>query len=420
MSDVRRRLGGRGGLDIDESGEKATNIIQRFANDSDLPRHLVKQTMLTDLNSIFEPDAHFTEILTRRDDGTEEWEIYLVEERKGPIALSQSGSGLKTVLLVLAFVHLLPNTPNRPKGLESWVFGFEELENNLHPALQRRLFSFLRKKAVEDKCTLFITTHSPVVVDLFADDEEAQVVHVTHDGEVAKATPVLSYASRRSVLDDLDLRASDLLQANCVVWVEGPTDRLYFNRWMELWSDGRLTEGRDYQCVFYGGRLLNHLCSLPPGESDGSIEILRVNRNAIILIDSDKGYLRDSINATKKRMVTEVEEAGGYAWVTKGKEIEHYIPAATLRELYPDVTRYPKMTEKLLYSSFDVYLDRLKKGEGKKYLRDKIAFAARALPHLQKDCLNGTLDLADHLGEVTNLIRKWNDLPEPTPLNEGV
>ena len=45
------------------------------------------------------------------------------------IALSHVGSGIKTILLVLGFIHLLPVVEQRK--LDTYLFGFEELENNL-------------------------------------------------------------------------------------------------------------------------------------------------------------------------------------------------------------------------------------------------------------------------------------------------
>ena len=50
--------------------------------------------------------------------------------------VSHTGSGIKTILLVLVFLYLVPRIERRT--LADYVFGFEELENNLHPALQRR------------------------------------------------------------------------------------------------------------------------------------------------------------------------------------------------------------------------------------------------------------------------------------------
>src|SRR4029077_1139622 len=113
----------------------------------------------------------------------------------------------------------------------------------------------------------FLTTHSSAAIDMFAKDSDAQIIHVRHDGKAANATRAQTYVENAGVIDDLDIRASDLLQANSIIWVEGPSDRIYINRWILLWSDGQLKEGIHYQCMFYGGRLLAHLEACSPDDA---------------------------------------------------------------------------------------------------------------------------------------------------------
>lgn len=131
-----------------------------------------------------------------------------------------------------------PDIDNRP--LSTYLFAFEELENNLHPALLRRLLMHLRQVAVTSGCIVVLTTHSSTVIDMFSGDDRAQLLHVTHDGTSSHVGAVEDYGRAAGVLDDLDVRASDLLQSNGVIWVEGPSDRIYLNHWISLWSQGQL------------------------------------------------------------------------------------------------------------------------------------------------------------------------------------
>ena len=229
--------------------------------------------------------------------------------------------------------------------------------------------------------------------------------YVTHNGEYASAKVVKTYVENRGILDDLDVRASDLLQANGVVWLEGPSDRLYFNRWVELWTEGLLKEGTHYQCVFYGGRLLSHL-SARSEEQQETIDILNVNKNALLLIDSDKARQSDSINSTKQRLVNEIEAIEGKVWVTAGREIENYIHREAINTLYgtdnaPQVRRYDK---------FENYLERFKVGEGKKYQKNKVLYAEEVLPGLTKQSLSNLHDVREKMEMVINEIKKWNSI----------
>lgn len=392
-------------LAVKDNGAGATNMIQRYINDVSLPREIVKEIILDALNGIFASDAVFKEILVQKHTGNQ-WEVYLWEESKGLVALSQSGSGLRTVLLVLVFLYVAPYG----KDLKDFVFAFEELENNLHPALQRRLFSFIRDFAVENKCHVILSTHSHVAIDLFSRDEEAQIIHVTHDGQWASARSVDTYRGRGDILTDLDVRASDLLQANAVVWVEGPSDQKYFNRWIELWTDGRLQEGRDYQCVYYGGSLLAHLSADDPAIVSEKLQVLRVNRNAIMLMDSDKEYLRDSLAEYKKRVRDEIEGNGGLAWVTKGREIEHYIPREALAAYYGK--EMPEPTADDAYLRFEDYLDKIDEGAGRTYLNRKTVYATRISPLITREGLEAIPDLAEKLDAVVEKLDQWNGLAE--------
>ena len=85
---------------------------------------------------------------------------------------------------------------------------------------------------------------------------------------------------------DLGYRASDLLQANCIIWVEGPSDRIYLKYWLKAY-DPDLVEGVHYTIMFYGGRLLRHL-SADDEEIDEFINLRRINQNLVIIIDSDR------------------------------------------------------------------------------------------------------------------------------------
>ncbi|WP_437286297.1 ATP-dependent nuclease [Sorangium sp. So ce406] len=391
---------------IERNGAGATGLITNFITNSLLNGDLVEKTLLDDLNKIFHPDSAFERITTRRpDEGS--WEIFLDEEGKGRISLSNSGSGLKTIILSLALIHLVPEIKNHK--LSQYTLILEEPENNLHPAMQRRLMRYLRTIALKHECYFFITTHSSAIIDYFGHDSEAQIVHVTHNRTTATSRRVATYIERQGILDDLDIRASDLLQSNCVVWVEGPTDRIYFNRWIELWTNGELSEGLHYQCIFYGGRLLSHLSGTSPDHEECSgIKILHVNRHAVLLMDSDRKEAGDTINASKQRLEQEICSVGGYCWVTAGREVENYIPTDSLRKFIdrPDACPLEQ------HEKIGDYLSSLNHELGPIFDRKKVMFAEAITPLITKHELESTLDMAARLMKVTEYIRKVNGLTD--------
>jgi putative ATP-dependent endonuclease of the OLD family len=390
-----------GSLDVSGDGRGVTNIIQNFINKSHLPSGLVEDALLTELNEVFKTDAVFTDIVCQQLENNS-WEIYLEEETKGRIPLSQSGSGLKTIIIVLVNLCLVPVVRNIQ--LSRFIFGFEELENNLHPALLRRLLSYIYGKAKQDGCPFFLTTHSNIEIDLLSKNVDSQIVHVTHDGRQAYCRTVRTYIDNRGILDDLDVRASDLLQSNGIIWVEGPSDRIYLNRWISLYSDGTLAEGNHFQCVFYGGRLLAHLSSENPDLVEEAVAILKVNRNSLVIIDSDKRNQQSTINDTKRRIMDEVKRNGGVAWITKGREIENYIPAEAVAQ-WLNVTDINQVGQ---YESFFDYLEKVKSEVGRYDFR-KSLLAEKLITGMTKENIAPVLDLAEKLRHVCTEIRKWNN-----------
>lgn len=393
-------------LEIQDNGRGITNLIQCFLNKSNLPSDLVEITLLNALNEVFGSDAIFTSIVCQQHPSTL-WEIYLGQENKGRIALSQSGSGLKTIIQALCFIHLLPRVTNT--NINNFVFAFEELENNLHPALQRRLLTYIAKQARINNFIVFLTTHSNVAIDIFNTQDDAQILHVTHNSEFAQCKTVRAYVEHNGVLDDLDIRASDLLQSNGIIWVEGPSDRIFLNRWIELWSGGALKEGNHYQCVIYGGRLLAHLSGLAPDdEGNDGISILKVNRNAIVLMDSDKRAKNTAVNATKKRVCEEIEDMGGLGWITSGREIENYIVPSVVQKWLPHGVLFKEISSQ--YENFYDYLDLLQTGLGKRFLSKKPLLAEEVSLVTTREDLETHAQLSQRLAEVCAKIRGWNNL----------
>ena len=77
---------------------------------------------------------------------------------------------------------------------------------------------------------------------------------------------------RSAVLDSLGMNGGALLQSNCVISVEGPSDRLYVREWLRRYCDekgtGRvnLQEHADFTFAFYGGGILSHFDFEPQAE----------------------------------------------------------------------------------------------------------------------------------------------------------
>lgn len=160
------------------------------------------------------------------------------------------------------------------------------------------------------------------------DTPGASIFHVQLVNGESHVSYVRSDKEKSLICNDLGYRASDILQSNCVIWVEGPSDRIYLNHWIKEMDSG-LIEGLHYSIMFYGGRLLNHLSADDP-EIKEFISLRRLNRNLVILMDRDRDSARQHVNKTKQRIKKEFDNETGFAWLTKGREVENYIDFGVL------------------------------------------------------------------------------------------
>ena len=194
----------------------------------------------------------------------------------------------------------------------------------MHPVLQRKLLRYLRDHTDNQ---YIIATHSAHMLDT----EVASVFHV----EMTESGSVIAISTQpgelAKVAADLGYRASDLVQANAIVWVEGPSDRTYLKRWLQLHAPD-LVEGIHFSIMFYGGSLLKHLSGSDLEEVEEFVQLQRLNRHVAILIDSDVLSPDGEVNAAKARVVKEVLAGDGFAWVTEGYTIENYVPTDLLND----------------------------------------------------------------------------------------
>ena len=115
-----------------------------------------------------------------------------------------------------------------------------------------------------------------------------------------------------------------MLQANGLIWVEGPSDRIYLNCWIELYTDGRLREGHDYQCVFYGGALLARVeFKSPEDEATELANLFQINHNLIVVCDGDREAEDSGLKPRVERIREEVGKIdGAHIWITDAKKLK--------------------------------------------------------------------------------------------------
>ena len=90
-------------MGVSPSGEGATNMIRKIINDSTFEESLIEGDLLYALNEIMYPEAEYENIRIQQIKKNEEtvWEVFLQEKGFSRIPLSKTGSGIKTIILML-------------------------------------------------------------------------------------------------------------------------------------------------------------------------------------------------------------------------------------------------------------------------------------------------------------------------------
>lgn len=313
------------------------------------------------------------------------------------LPLDRYGTGVHELVILATAILSMENT----------ICCIEEPEIHLHPRLQREFIDFIVTKTPNQ---YLLSTHSPAFINAdMTVNNEIQLFHIQLTNGATTGMAILQDEDSLHALLDLGVKPSDILQSNCVIWVEGPSDRIYLNRWLNLVAPD-LKEGLHYSVMFYGGALLAHLSLERTDVPEELIELLRVNQHAIVMIDSDKRSPRDRLRETKRRVRKECEDTESYCWITYGREVENYLSPRTVNETLStadaqidfQIDRYQKFDDALAEAAQKAGI------KAPLYAKDKVGYARKFADHICIQDIEADRDLKRNLDRIVGLIREWN------------
>lgn len=145
-------------------------------------------------------------------------------------AIHKLGDGLQQAI-VLTYEAFI-------KKDETHAFFIEEPELHMHAGMVRQLMNFYLN---ETSHYYFFTTHSNHLLDMADESDQVIIqkfVKLPNIDNPSKFDFKIYRCDRdRDLLASLGVRPSSVYLANCTIWVEGITDRLYITKYMQKYLD---------------------------------------------------------------------------------------------------------------------------------------------------------------------------------------
>lgn len=222
------------------------------------------------------------------------------------LPLSHNGLGYNNLINIYMLIKL----NEIKKGRDFRLLCLEEPEAHLHPAMQYKLFKYLRDLDKADKLNqqIFVTTHSSNISavagldNMFMlsynrsldpiDCEQQSLFTLFESGPEERK--VEKNEAKKHLAKFLDVTRSDLLFADKVIFVEGIAEKLLMPAFME--KCGVPYEDEHISIVEIGGKHFEHFIELFNGNA--------VKKKVLCITDKDFCWIRDK----KLRSLSDYDE----------------------------------------------------------------------------------------------------------------
>lgn len=268
--------------------------------------------------------------------------VKIGEEKEYPI--HELGDGIQSIIILTFNLYA-----NKGKDV---LFFIEEPELYLHPGLQRKLIDVFLSEEF-DTYQYFITSHSNHLLDLSLDTNGISVYKFKK--EISNSIPEdkekeieaeFSIENVKnddmSLLQELGVNSSSIFLSNCIIWVEGITDRLYIRKYLEIYQNEKFKNGEikkiyledlHYSFLEYSGGNITHWDFLDDTDGDlSSMKHSRICTRMFLLADSD-GY-NDSKDGAKRERLNKLRDYFKEKfYCLEAKEIENILKPNVIKKV---------------------------------------------------------------------------------------
>lgn len=276
--------------------------------------------------------AEFDKDESRKGNNTREIISIHIEGEKHSRDLHHLGDGIQALIILMYKIFMADQN--------SFIF-IDEPEINLHPGMQRLFLEQLTSNPdlTKKNLTYFISTHSNHLLDLTLDEENISIYsfhsNIEEDGEKKLIVKNVN-AGNNDILKNIGVNNSSVFMANCSIWVEGISDRLYLKAFLKSYCDhlniSFPKEDIDFAFFEYAGSNLDHYFfdkEIEDNDEDeiiNDIKAMSLSNRIFLLADSDN--VDD--DSSKGKRLQKLEESTSKNFIPKiiksHREIENLLP----------------------------------------------------------------------------------------------
>lgn len=195
------------------------------------------------------------------------------------VPLTHNGVGYNNLINI----YMLLKLPELRQGRDFRILCLEEPEAHLHPAMQYKLFKYIKKIDNENKLNqqIFVTTHSSNITSVSGVENMYMIDYDRNFNEVVNMSLSNQLKnkdnSKKHIIKFLDVTKSDMLFAKKVIFVEGLAEKLILPKFLE--KEGYSYENEQISIVDIGGKHFKYFIDI--------YEDSNINKKILCITDKD-------------------------------------------------------------------------------------------------------------------------------------
>lgn len=276
--------------------------------------------------------AEFDKDASQKDDNTKEIINLHIEGERDSRNLFDLGDGIQALIILMYKIFMADNN--------SYIF-IDEPEINLHPGMQRLFLEQIisNPDLSRKNLTYYISTHSNHFLDLTLEKDDVSIysfyTKVESNGEKRLIIKNVNVGDN-DVLKNIGVNNSSVFMANCSIWVEGISDRIYIRAFLKSYckylKKKYPKEDIDFAFFEYAGTNLNHyffdnnINEKLQNDIVEDIKAMALSNRIFLLADSDNV----TANSAKGKRLKKIEQAKSNNFVPEiirtHREIENFLP----------------------------------------------------------------------------------------------